>query len=524
MVTLFAVFPFVTLFLLMAVFNRPAYVAAPLTAFLLALGGFFIWGIPQNLLAAAFVKGLGVTLDIMLIIFGAIFFVNVLKQLNFFEPIQSLFSGVSVDKRIQAIMVSWFFVGFIEGIAGFGTPALLAIPILLALGFNPLTSVVLALVGDSIAVVFGAVGVPISIGIAEGVSLQDVGSLVTEVSIGASLLNLLLGVLIPLMISVIVSYECCNSVKRGLEVWKFALVSSVVFMLPSLAAAYWLGPEFPSVIGALTGGVIMIYFLRRGWFQPKSPLLFDQPINTSTHVDLKKLLKVITPYLIVIILLLITRLPQFRIGEFLKSLAWQVESLFNSEVAFAFNWAYSPGIIFIIATLVVVAIFHNKDIDINSALFETVRRVALPFLGLVFVLYIVQILLLSYYNQNGLPSMPLYLAEQMQAVGIAWPFIAPFIGAVGAFIAGSSTVSNLLFSSLQYTTATTIGISAVLVLSLQAVGSALGNMIAIHNILAAEAVAGLKNMEGKILRKTLIPVLIYGSILGVIGLLVSLII
>lgn len=519
MVTLFAISPFLILLVLMAVFNRPAYVAAPVTALWLSIGGYYIWGMPLNWLAAAFVRGSGVTLEIMLIIFGAIFLVAILRQLNFFEPMQSLFANISQDKRIQAIMVSWFFVGFIEGIAGFGTPALLAIPILLALGFTPLIAVVLALVGDSIVVVFGAVGVPISIGIAEGVGVEEGALLAAQVSSGASLLNLLLGAIIPLFISAIVSYEYTKSIKRGFEVWRFVVVSSFAFMVPSFAAAYWLGPEFPSVIGAFCGGSLMVYLLHKGLLQPRTQIT---DINYERKkINYAQVAKIFLPYLIVIILLLITRLPALGLGEYLKSWAWQTSNLFTTDVSFVFNWAYSPGLIFLISAIASWIIYRGEYIDLVKAFKESAQRITMPLFGLLFVLYIVQILLLSYYNNFGLPSIPLLLAEKLEIVGLAWPLVAPFVGVVGAFIAGSSTVSNLLFSSLQYTTATTIGISAVLVLSLQAVGSALGNMVAVHNILAAEAVAGLKNMEGKILRRTLIPVAIYGSMLGIVGLIIS---
>lgn len=523
MLLVVALLPFVLLFILMAVLNRPAYIAAPVTAVVTTASAYLVWGVPVNWLSAALVRGLGVTVDIMLVIIGAIFLITTLRHLGLFDPMQQLFARVSKDKRVQAILVCWFFVAFIEGIAGFGTPAMLAIPILLALGFSPIISVVLALVGDSIVVVFGAVGVPISIGIAEGVGLpSDVSSVLSShVAIGSALFNVLLGWMIPLFISVIVSREYTGSWWRGLELWPLAVFSGLVYALPALAAAYWLTPEFPTILGALVGGSVTSWMLYRGWFVPRDLVVFDSEVKHEVTLSYKNIVKLLLPYALIILGLLMTRLPELQLRELLRGYSFEISNLFGTGFNASVAWAFSPGVVFIIVAVLIIWMYGQKFSQVGVVGLEAGRRVAMPFVGLFFVLAIVQIMLLSYYNTNGLPSMPLYLAERLAILGEAWPLVAPFVGVVGAFIAGSATVSNLLFASLQYTTATAVGVSAVLVLSLQAVGGALGNMIAVHNILAAQAVSGLSGKEGEILRRTLVPVLLYGSVLAVSGYIIS---
>jgi lactate permease len=50
-----------------------------------------------------------------------------------------------------------------------------------------------------------------------------------------------------------------------------------------------------------------------------------------------------------------------------------------------------------------------------------------------------------------LPSMPIVMATWVaDNVGGVWPLFAPSVGALGAFIAGSNTVSNLMFSLFQH--------------------------------------------------------------------------
>ncbi|MDF5596658.1 L-lactate permease, partial [Vibrio parahaemolyticus] len=103
-------------------------------------------------------------------------------------------------------------------------------------------------------------------------------------------------------------------------------------------------------------------------------------------------------------------------------------------------------------------------------------------------------------------------------VGSAFPALSATVGALGAFIAGSNTVSNMMFSQFQFEVAQTLSISSVIVVSLQAVGAAAGNMIAIHNVVAASATVGLLGREGATLRKTIIPTFYYIVMTGIIGL------
>jgi lactate permease len=138
---------------------------------------------------------------------------------------------------------------------------------------------------------------------------------------------------------------------------------------------------------------------------------------------------------------------------------------------------------------------------------------------LIFTVPMVRIYINSGVNTAGLASMPVAMAEWVAAsVGPIWPFFAPSIGATGAFIAGSNTVSNLMFSLFQYSVAESLMISGAFIVALQSVGAAAGNMIAIHNVVAASATVGLLGQEGATLRKTIIPTIYYVVVVGLLGL------
>jgi len=101
--------------------------------------------------------------------------------------------------------------------------------------------------------------------------------------------------------------------------------------------------------------------------------------------------------------------------------------------------------------------------------------------------------------------------------GDLWIYFAGFLGALGSFFSGSNTISNLTFGPIQLRIAQDLALSSTTVLALQTVGAAMGNMVAVHNIVAVCAVLGLKNEEGAILKKTFIPTVMYGIILAALA-------
>jgi lactate permease len=140
--------------------------------------------------------------------------------------------------------------------------------------------------------------------------------------------------------------------------------------------------------------------------------------------------------------------------------------------------------------------------------------------ALLFALPMVRVFIESGTNHNGsgLESMPLTLAKGVAALaGGSWPFFAPWIGALGAFVAGSNTISNLMFSLFQFSTAQHVGASPAVVVAAQAVGGAAGNMVTVHNVVAASATVGLLGREGDLIRKTIIPMTYYCLLAGALS-------
>ena len=184
-----------------------------------------------------------------------------------------------------------------------------------------------------------------------------------------------------------------------------------------------------------------------------------------------------------------------------------------------FQFLYLPGFLLIVAGLATVFIQKISLSQTKKVIQRSLKTILGPAIALGFAVPMVKVFINSGV-QDGLDKMPVVLANAAASlVGNGWTAFAAVIGAMGAFIAGSNTVSNLMFSLFQHGVATELAISSALVVALQAVGAAAGNMIAIHNVVAASATVGLLGQEGATLRKTILPTLYYLVVVGVLGLL-----
>ncbi|MFO7998177.1 MAG: L-lactate permease, partial [Bacteroidales bacterium] len=153
---------------------------------------------------------------------------------------------------------------------------------------------------------------------------------------------------------------------------------------------------------------------------------------------------------------------------------------------------------------------------------EAIAGIRGPAIALVFAVPMVRLMMQSGNNPGDIPGMPIAMAEYVAGLTKgSWPLFSPFVGALGTFMAGSNAVSNMLFTLFQYTLAEQLELSRILVVSLQNMGGAIGNMIGVHNIIAACATVGLSGVEGVLLRRNMIPLLLLGLLAGVTGMLLT---
>ncbi len=534
---LVALTPVLTVFIFLVLLRLPAVKAMPLSFVLTVLVSWLVWRVPARQIVAASLEGLFVALSILWIVFGAVLLLNTLRESGALNAIRDGFTQITPDRRAQMIIIAWLFGAFIEGAAGFGTPAAIGAPLLVALGFPPLAAVVVALIADSSPVSFGAVGTPLLIGVAQG--LQEGGAvapavnahlagrplaaLLQEIAVQATQFDLLIGTLLPLIMVMILTrfFGERRSWREGLAAWKFALVAGLSFTLPAFVFAALFGPEFPALLGGLVGLAIVVPLARKGWLLPKEPWDFgDAPALEAAERPMS-LLRAWTPYLLVALFLVLTRLDALPLKGWLQGVVISWDNILGAEISASLTPLYLPGSIFVLVVLITFVVQRMTPAQAGRALQTSARTLAQTVITLGTAVPMVRIFINSGVNAAGLASMPLELAALVaEALGTAWPLAAPLIGALGSFISGSSTFSNMMFALFQFSVAQQTGLVPRVILALQVLGANAGNMVCVVNVVAAASVVGLHGKEGDIIRFTLPPMLYYALFAGLLGLLV----
>ncbi len=542
---LVAVAPIMLAAVLLIGLRLAAKVAMPLVYLLAVILAWGVWRVDLQHIAASTVQGLFVTFDLLLIIFGAILLLKTLEHSGAVTAIRGSFHDISQDRRVQVVIIAWLFGSFIEGAAGFGTPAAVAAPLMVALGFPPLAAVMLGMMIQSTAVTFGAVGTPILIGVTEGLASIEVSEQLTAAGLTfeqhrqtittyAALLHAVAGTLMPTFMVVMMTrfFGKARSWTEGLSILPFAVFGGLAFTVPYLAIAVLLGPEFPSLIGSAVGLIVVTFAAKKKFLVPGDTWEFDEPavqerqiLSPATNANGLSTTKAWAPYALLGFFLVLTRLRQLPVGAWLQSVRISWPNIFETNITGSTTPFYLPAAMLLLVAVITWRLHAMTRKQITGAIRDSSRILLGAGFVLLFTVPMVRVYINSGTNHfalaggGTLPSMPIALATWVaDQFGAIWPLFAPTIGALGAFIAGSNTVSNLMFSLFQHGVATQLAISTALVVALQAVGAAAGNMIAIHNVVAASATVGLLGQEGTTLRKTIIPTLYYLVVVGVLGL------
>ncbi len=544
MYALIAFIPLIFTVVVMAAFNWSAKRALPIAWFITSVLALFIWKMKVGTIAVYSIFGFLNAIDVLFIIFGAILIMNTLKHSGAMAAINKGFNSVSQDRRIQMIIIGFIFGAFIEGAAGFGTPAALAAPLLIGLGFPPLAAAMSALILNSVPVAFGAVGTPTNTAAATVAAAQQVAASNAEgfkmaLSKWSAIPH---AIVCPIIIFITMAMMCKffgkeRSIKPAIKAIPFIIFTSIAFDVPYLILAFFLGPEFPALIGGLIALPIVITAAKKGFLVPKDEWDFparsewdpewlsttevkeDESVKMKTDMSL---IKAWIPYVCISLLLVLTRIPQIGLKSVLtqnSAFVLTVNNLLGRDgLNWVFKWAWNPGILpFILVAILTIFIHGMKGEEVKKAWKDTVTMVTGAAIALFFGVAMVQLFRYTNVDNTGMDSMLLIMAKGLAAIaGKAYIVVAPFIGVLGAFISGSNTVSNTLFSTLQFETASILVLPQVLIVALQNIGGGIGNMTCINNIVAACATCGTTGREGLLVKRDALPMLIYSLLVVII--------
>ena len=424
----------------------PASRAMPLSLVTATLLALFVWKVAPLQVLAFGLKGLSICAALLYIIFGAILLLNTLTQSGAIASIRTGFHSVSPDRRVQAIIVAWLFGSFIEGAAGFGTPAAVAVPLLVALRFPPLAAVVCGVIIQSTPVSFGALGTPILMGVGNGlgivegfqkapvvhhaaVSLGTISQSATAAEllqvIGArvALLHMAIGTFLPLILVCVLTrfFGAAKSYREGLVCWKFALFAAFAMTLPSVTTAFLMGPEFPSLFGGMTGLAVVVVAVRRGFLVPKgepwdfpdaewpaektdedlsaddsTAVVHSQPaIEKVSLPERPGLVMSWIPYLLLALLLVVFRLPQLPVSGWVNhpNVLIEFRDLFHTPAIIKLAPLALPGTIFLIVSGFTFFFHRMTVVQYKAALHQSFSTTAKASVALIFTVPMVQIFL-----------------------------------------------------------------------------------------------------------------------------------
>lgn len=394
------------------------------------------------------------------------------------DTIRDALSGLTKNRTLLAILIGWFFALFLEGVAGFGTPVALAAPLLVGFGFAPVPAVAIALIGHASGVAFGAVGTPVL------AQAELTGMAAEAIAAWTGPVNALLA---ATMIGFVV-YASRAEDGSGRVALTWPALAVLLYLAPMVAIAMFVGPELPTVGGALAG---MTAFALAVWMRERG----------EASVSFGRLAKAASPYLAIITLILVTRLvPMLRADLEAIVLEWTWLDDFSGSIRPLFH----PGTILFVGLIVGAVMQEARLREVGAAIGAAAKRLIWVALALFWMLSMARVMLHA--------GMIDTLAGAAAATtGPAWPMIAPAVGILGSFVTGSATASNVLFTNLQATTAAELGLPVGEMLGAQGVGAAVGNILSPLNVIAGAATVGLVGREGAIMRLTL-PACVAGAV------------
>jgi len=426
---------------------------------------FFVWDSQLIAFPASLVAALVDTITILMIVFGALLLHQNMEQIGFIERIKASLKGVHHDVGFQFYFLAFFLTAFFESVAGFGTPGAIVPLLLISMGYSPVLSIVVVLLVDSLFAVTGAIGTPVTAGLENNLNLER--GQVPYIYVYATAFMAISGGAILFFIRRFVNRE--HPQGSG-HLWKlyFSL------MVPFVGLSFFLR-ELTGVVASTLMGVFSYFFL-----------------FTNNKIAYRPWV----PYGFLVLILLLPKL----ISPLAGLIDWELsfDQILGSSVSASLQPFKSPLFPFAFASIFAAFLGKNFKVDLSPVAKKTLS----VFLVLFPSLAITQLMIAS---GTEMPSMVESMSMLFAKTGSMYPILSPFIGVMGTFITGSTTVSNIIFGPVQYNAASNLGLPYEVILAMQLGGASLGNAVCLFNIIAAAAVAGVENYAA-ILHKSILPI------------------
>ncbi len=497
---LLALTPILVILVLMVAFRwgaAKAGAAGWLAAVAVAAGRY---GAGLDLLALAQTKALLLTLDVLLIIWAAFMLYQVADEAKAIRTLGQALPQLTADRGMQALLISWPFASFLQGVGGFGVPVAVTSPLLVGLGFSPLVAVVAPSLGHGWSVTFGSLA-------------SSFQALMAATGLPGNVLGGPAALLLGLM-----GFGCGLMVVHAADGWSAVrrlAIPGVTLGAGMALTQYWLVSNGLWTIGGFGAGMagLALGFVLARWYRgdrsndgpaPLKPgvviLAFSAYLALIATTIVVELVTPLRGFLSQLVLI------QVKFPEIRTALGYVTPSEYGRKIALFVH----AGAVLTYASIIAYLIYRRAGLYAPGAAGRivggTVKQVISSSLGIAAMVGMAVIM-----SQAGMTDV---LARGLaQGMGALFPLASPWIGALGAFMTGSNTNSNVVFAALQKRTADLLGYSAALVLAAQTSGAAIGSVIAPTKIVVGASTTGLAGKEGLILRSLLVYIAIL--ILGI---------
>lgn len=480
--------------ILLALFVAPYLDMVPERFKEASIYGVVWWGFVEGVLKAIF--------PILIIILMAIYSYNILVESKEIEVVKAQFTSFTDDKGILVLMLVWGFGGLLEGMAGFGTAVAIPAAILIGLGFKPMFSALVALIGNTVATGFGAVGVPVTTlcnEVAPGGAAS--AEAICETSAFAVLQLSPLFVILPFIILML------TDKKAIIKNIVLALWTGIISVLVQYICARYLGAETPAIIGSIAAIIAIIIYAK---IFTKAP----EKKEGAKNYTFAETFRAWSVYLFILIFILVSGALCPPVNDFLKSNLVTKLPLPVIDSTFKFGWISNAGLmLFLGATIggLIQGLSFKRLMVILAKTVVNLQKTVITIISL--------ISLASVMNYCGMIAA---IAAGLVAVtGSFYPFFAPLIGAIGTFVTGSDTSSNILFAKLQANVAGQLGMTGQStffgvegsetnwLVAANTTGATGGKMISPQSIAIATAACDMQGKDGEILRSAIPYALLY---------------
>ncbi len=480
--------------------GHKACVIALVVTMALAIG---YWRLNVLCTATAALEGaLNALWPICLVIVAALFTYNLTLKTGAMELIKKMLAGVSRDKRVLALIIGWGFGNFMEGMAGFGTAVAIPASMLAGIGLDPMSAVLGCLVVNSTPTAFGSVGVP-TVTLASVTGLEAVplaGSVVV--------IQCILTFISPFLMVCI----CGKGIKALKGMFPTTLIASLSFTVPWFFTAQFIGPELPDIIGSICSMGCIIAAAKIFNKNPDEEYAIQIAENRQSQENMTvgTGVKAWSSFILIFLLLMITSTLCPPIHNAIAGIKSSVV-VYAGEGgnALGFSWINTPGVMIFIAAIIGGLIQGASVKDMAEVFLETLKKYWKTILTICSVMATAKIM-----SYSGMISdIAKFLVA---AAGPFYPFIAPLIGALGAFVTGSGTSTCVLFGGLQSETALALGLNASWMAAANVMGAGIGKMICPQGIAIGAGAINAVGSESKILSAVFKYFLLYVILAGVI--------